>query len=573
MTPRAYQQEAIDSVLDAFRRGVKRVVIAHATGLGKAVEFSYLAKYASDRGWPVLILVDRDNLCKQAANHLWNVCKRIPSIEKGQEKGSLTSKVVVGSVQTLQGERLAAWPKGHFRLILVDECHKSTSSEFRAILSHFADAYYVGFTATVERHDKQGIFFHFEEIVHEMPIIERSDIVVRTGSESKRFAHVRDAEKYIDKLPVSLALSARIEEQVIPGGIDQGWLVPLKFHQLPVPVTIDETLASKTNLTEEEESFALEPYLKKLAIALKDNIGNRKTLVFLPDCESSMAFAQILRDLGVKADHVEGVGQRKVYEKDADGKCVRDTKGERIVKTTRTFKQEEYDGVIARWKSGEIQVVTNATILYIGFDYPEIDCVVMLRLIRSTPMIMQCMGRGTRTVKDELGYGVDDFKTAEERKAFIASSPKPNCLILDMLLQMDDHNFSSPPDIIADYREKKAKTEATPKNNMPVDLEEMSQNFRKSRLTELEEKLRKVAEKVANQARKKGKESQLFLADILKSPTRGFEIPATSKQMDYIHALLRKSGKEFPAEVDTAKLTKNQASRIIARLLPKERAK
>lgn len=570
-TPRPYQVEQYNAVRDAYRRGLKRVVVDAGTGTGKSVLFSLTARDTVAKGGRVLLLVNRDNLCKQAAEHLGSVCGRYPSIEKGLEIASHFEPIVVGSVQSMQGERLKKWNPNWFRLIIVDEVHQAASKTYRAILSQFPDAYWLGVTATVERHDGQGVFFHFQEIVHEFPLIQRSDIVVTTPSQRRKFSRLTDAEKFIDKLPDAEAIRAKVSEEVIPGAIDQGWLVPLKFQQLPVPVTLDEEIANtKGEIDEETQAFALEPYLQKLGIALKENIEQLKTVAFLPDCESSMAFAQILRDCGVKAEHIEGVGNRKVYEKGPDGKCLRDASGNKIVKLTRKFTQADYDGVIERWKSGEIQVVTNASILYIGFDYIYIACVALLRLIKSTPFLKQCIGRGTRPVPHYDGRTVDNCATLEERKELIATGPKPFCKVLDLMLQCDEHNFAKPPDLIADFHDGKKKKEDNVKGQGPVDLELMNETFRKTRVSELEEKLRKVAEKVANQARKKSKATTIYLHDIIRRPVSATDVPATTKQMDFIHSLVKRSGIEFPKDIDTTKLTTRQASRIIGRLLPKK---
>lgn len=567
-TARPYQVEQYNAVRAAHKRGLKRVVVEAATGVGKSVLFSLIARDVVKKGGRVLLLVNRDNLCKQAASHLGKVCGKAPSIEKGDEIGSRFAMVVVGSIQSLQGKRLSDWPVGHFKYIIIDECHIAASPTVRKILKHFEDAYWLGVTATVERHDKSGVFFHFQEVVHEFPLIKRTDLVVSHGMNRRKFSKLRDAEKYIDKLPEATALKCEISEESIHGAIDEGWLVPIKFHQLPVGISVTSDEMAK--MTEDEESKKIERYLKQLSFALKDNIGDTKTLAFLPDCESSMAYAQMLRDIGVRAEHVEGVGTREVYEKDADGKCVKDAQGRKIVKETRKFSQEDYNGVIERWKSGETQVVTNATILYIGFDYPAIACVALLRIIKSTPMIKQCIGRGTRTMPDAFGRTVDNFDTAEDRKSFIAQSLKPSCTVLDLALQCDEHDFSSPPCLISDYHDKAKKIqEVSAGGSSEVDLEFANNNFQKSRVTELQAKLLKMAEKLANRARKKGKATSVFLHDILKTPIRDFDVPASYPQINYIKSLAR-DRKIDESMLHLDKLTKYQASRIIGRLQPKK---
>lgn len=133
-TARDYQLGEYHAVRDAFRSGLKRVVVDAATGTGKSVLFSFICRDVVKKSGRVLLLVNRDNLCKQAAEHLGAVCGRPPSIEKAGEIGSRFENVIVGSVQSMQGKRLKEWDPDWFRLIIVDEVHLAASKTYRAIL-------------------------------------------------------------------------------------------------------------------------------------------------------------------------------------------------------------------------------------------------------------------------------------------------------------------------------------------------------------------------------------------------------------------------------------------------------
>lgn len=129
---RGYQREAIDKVLAAEARGVRRQLGVAATGLGKTVIFAHLA---STRPGRTLILAHRDELVSQAVEKLrtwW------PGVDVGIVKGpqnETRAHVVVASVQTVSRvnrlEKLcAAWEEESilrrscepFDLVVVDEC-------------------------------------------------------------------------------------------------------------------------------------------------------------------------------------------------------------------------------------------------------------------------------------------------------------------------------------------------------------------------------------------------------------------------------------------------------------------
>jgi len=57
---------------------------------------------------------------------------------------------------------------------------------------------------------------------------------------------------------------------------------------------------------------------------------------------------------------------------------------------------DERDRILRDFKAGTIRAVTNANILTTGFDYPDIDLIVMLRPTCSPGLYMQMVGRGLR---------------------------------------------------------------------------------------------------------------------------------------------------------------------------------
>lgn len=67
----------------------------------------------------------------------------------------------------------------------------------------------------------------------------------------------------------------------------------------------------------------------------------------------------------------------------------------------------ERDRILTDFKSGKIQVVANANVLTTGFDYPELDTVVMARPTMSLAMYYQIVGREIRPYKGKQAWFVD----------------------------------------------------------------------------------------------------------------------------------------------------------------------
>lgn len=69
--------------------------------------------------------------------------------------------------------------------------------------------------------------------------------------------------------------------------------------------------------------------------------------------------------------------------------------------------KSERDKILTDFKSGKIQVVANANVLSVGFDYPDLDTVVMARPTMSLAMYYQIVGREIRPYKGKQAWFVD----------------------------------------------------------------------------------------------------------------------------------------------------------------------
>src|ERR1700742_2877765 len=163
---RAYQREAIDAVIAARRRGVRRMVVCLPTGAGKTVIFSHLARLARRQ---VLVLAHREELLAQARDKLQRALgdaagAPVVAIERGALRAPPDARVLVCSIRSLHEERLAQLLRGRdVGLIVYDECqHAAAEDNLRVLrtLGVFEPSFtgtLLGFTATTSRGDGQGL--------------------------------------------------------------------------------------------------------------------------------------------------------------------------------------------------------------------------------------------------------------------------------------------------------------------------------------------------------------------------------------------------------------------------------
>ena len=460
--PRLYQVEAIDAVRQAFRRGVRGVALEVATGLGKSIIMASIAKMVRDKGGRVLVLVNRDNLCEQLFATLKEHGMH-PSMERGSDKASPMADCVVASVQTSQGKRLKKWNRNHFALVITDEAHGSASRTFKSVLDHFESTYHVFMTATIERHDKRGLWKGVTEVVYTMPLTK---------------------------------------------GIDEGWLVPLEFEELPVPIIIDDATATKKQFTQEDEDgiFSKEDYLPRLFAESAQRSTDRKSLFFWPNCKSSDEAANHFNLAGVESKHGDGyMTKPKLAE------------------------------ILEWFKTPGPKALHNADLWSYGFDAPFIQQVGIMRLSRSLPMLKQRIGRGTRPL-----CRVDNYPTAELRREAIRISDKPSCRILDLMLQLGDvkNKFADATALITEDDEEREHLRKQRKAGVAMSMEEIEGKLKMKRKVDEDKALARLAEDAANAAaRHRVTHNGPYLLHILGRKAKPHWKEASERQIAYARHL------------------------------------
>lgn len=160
--PRPYQVEAIAAIAEQHRE-VRSTLLVMPTGTGKTRTFSAVAH--AERG-PVLVLAHREELIEQGRRALAKHTGDLVTTEKAEQFAS-GSRIVVASVQTLKGDRLAGFARRFDpRLIIVDEAHHAVSPSYRAILDAFPAAKILGVTATPDRADEKAMGQVFDSVAY-----------------------------------------------------------------------------------------------------------------------------------------------------------------------------------------------------------------------------------------------------------------------------------------------------------------------------------------------------------------------------------------------------------------------
>jgi superfamily II DNA or RNA helicase len=178
--------------------------------------------------------------------------------------------------------------------------------------------------------------------------------------------------------------------------IKRGYLVRPMAQKLAV------TLADFTLLTDDA-------VLEQVARNVLDELGRysrKRTIVFLPDVDTSRRFSMALNKTGLRSVHLDG----------QSGK--------------------ERERFVSDFKRGDLDCLCNVNLFTEGFDCPEIDCVVLLRSTQSRPLWCQMIGRGLRS-----------------------AAGKTDCLILDPFWVCGEHALTA-ADAFTAHQDAKCKAKS-----------------------------------------------------------------------------------------------------------------
>lgn len=365
---RDYQREAMHAILrewgyapfwDGERKTARTTVCSLATSAGKTLIAAHLSDYlVREHGARVLFCGDRRELIDQPVEKFAKACGIHAAVHSGNDKASPNASVVIGSVQTLVRRLPAGRPFTH---IISDEAHRYVEGRHK-IHEAYPDAKVLGITATNFRRNTADLSEWFETICFDLGTFDL---------------------------------------------IQEGYITPIKALTLPLKVDLTGVRQKSGDFDQEQVAGLLVPQYRAIAAAIKEHAPERSILAFLPLIQSSVEFAQVMREEGLTAMHCDGsTGDRKE--------------------------------VLAQFERGDFQILSNSQVFSTGTDFIRCSALLNLAVTRSRGEFRQRAGRIMRLLPGVIDPGGVTLPTADHRRAAIAASAKPDC-VAEGTLVMTDH--------------------------------------------------------------------------------------------------------------------------------------
>lgn len=395
--PRDYQQAARDAAFELWRQHVG-VIVRSPTGTGKTVTGSLVIRDWLEQGpdYAALVLAHERQLIQQFAEEIEELLGERPAIEMGGQHCTGKERIIVASRQTLKvgadadekGSRLFKFDPSRKWLLVIDEAHRWA----------------------MKLKSCGPIIQHFDQ-----------------NPDSRRLGLSATPER-TDKTSLELmfpgiALDYRLFD--VRGGkcaVNDGWAVPydqrfvvvegVDFKNLP-------ELAKDFDTAELERILSESETLEKLCTPMLDLVGDRRTIIFNPGTHMAKQVALFLN-----AKHGVQVAMS------LDG----------------SYPDDERRDCYRRHQSGEFQFLSVCGLCREGYNDPGIGAVAVFRPTKSKPLAEQMKGRGCRPLRGL----VNSDMTPDERRAVIAASSKPTCMVIDLVGVTGMADCASTADIMAE---------------------------------------------------------------------------------------------------------------------------
>jgi len=350
MNLRPNQIEPVRLGIEFFKKKnpVPSIIVA-PTAFGKSLVIAFIAKEIEDK---ILILQpSKELLAQNFAKYIaLGGTAEIYSASFGSKRVGSVTYATIGSIKNI-GLR---FKELGFTKMIIDESHlypRNSDSMLGGFLADSGITYVLGLTATPlklqSNRDRSGNAY--------------STLVMLT-SRSKKGQFFKEII-YVSQVSemVELGFWSKLEYEQY--NIDEGKLV---YN------------STKAEFTEESIQAVYETNnIEAKIIAKINSLSNRKSIiVFVPSVADAKKFAEIVpSSVAIYGDMLSA----------------------------------DRDIAIRKFKRGAIRVVFNVNVLSVGFDHPELDCIICARSTASLSWFYQALGRGTRIAQHKKDCLIVDF--------------------------------------------------------------------------------------------------------------------------------------------------------------------
>lgn len=350
---RPYQQKAANAAINSFMRGGKNGLLILPTGAGKSLVIAAIARSMMS---PLLVFCPSKEILEQNYEKMKSYGIDNLGVYSASFNQKEKRKITLATIGSVHNHLKDFRP---YKYIIIDEAHQvnAKGGMYEEFIHDRPDRCVVGLTATPYRLSSS---FNGG---HELKFLTRTR--PRIFSEVLYYCQIKDL-------------------------LYQGFLADLRYFDLSKYISFDinRVRLNRSGTEYDDESLKLEIKRSDFAADLENwtirslhpNDGSTRNgvLVFTRFVAESQHLVDKLLSKGIRAAIVTGDTPKKERER-----------------------------IVSEFKSRRIRVVANAGVFSTGFDYPELDTIIMARPTNSLALWYQCVGRAIRPFDGKVGWVLD----------------------------------------------------------------------------------------------------------------------------------------------------------------------
>lgn len=403
------QFEGITELEKSLKAGKQRALMVLATGAGKtylAITAAYrLLTYAKFHR--VLFLVDRNNLGRQAegefasyrltesgdsfntiygverlksasipkdANVVISTIQRLFSLLKGEAITEANEDVETNVNDDEEPETVSLTgnlklPRDYFDLIIIDECHRSIYSSWRAVLDYFDGAVKIGLTATPA--PQTEAFFEQNKVVNYT--LEKS-IADHVNVGSRTYRIKTEQTEHGGAILQGQSIS---QETVYTGEVEQ---ISAKETEEYTKEELNRSIINPAQIKLILQTYKDAVYTEMFTDPQREPIFDYlpKTLIFALNEKHANNIVKIANEVFGRVPG-DGFVQKITYRSGNTDQLIKD------------FCNEK-----------KFRIAVTVTLVATGIDIKPLEVVMFMRYVKSALLYVQMKGRGVRTIGDDV---------------------------------------------------------------------------------------------------------------------------------------------------------------------------
>lgn len=350
-TLREYQIDAVNAAVEFFNGSRKNpALMVLPTGSGKSLIIANIVKSISGH---TLVFQPSKEILEQNFNKLLSYDQ---FVDASIFSASFNSKVISRVTYATIGSAINK-PNmfTHFDNVIIDECHFVNAKQgmYKRFLSFIGKKKILGLTATPYRMNIDGF----------------------GGTMLKFLTRTRPRVFY------DLIYHCQIESLS-----SMGYLADIEYFNADNVFDTEKLVVNSTKMDYTDES--IKKYYKE--VAFNEQIANVASRLIKHGRKNVLVFTKFVEE----------------------AEFVNNKLGDICATVSANTHPKERDRILTDFKKGNIKVVTNVGVLTTGFDFPELETILLARPTRSLALYYQMIGRAMRPHRNkESAYVVDMCRT------------------------------------------------------------------------------------------------------------------------------------------------------------------